>query len=177
MFASRARGVHPPALSRRGRVSQADSLVRPRRRRDLRMAWPARLDMRWRNPCLRDRLRLFGWKVRFISALDRPEARRVKRHEDRLMLRASRARRKPRKNPREVCQLELAGRAQVTSTPDRLYSQFSGHESGDAPSVHRSSAPAETAVGCAVLCTRCAAVHTCGSRCGEQLIEGLRAGD
>ena len=59
---------------------QADRRTRPRRRRAFRIDRPARLDMRWRKPCLRDRLRLLGWKVRFISLLVQPGTRHVKRH-------------------------------------------------------------------------------------------------
>jgi hypothetical protein len=44
---------------------QADSFSLPLARRALRMARPARVDIRWRNPCFLDRLRLFGWKVLF----------------------------------------------------------------------------------------------------------------
>ena len=39
---------------------QADSRWRPLRRRADRMARPDRVDMRWRNPCLLARLRVFG---------------------------------------------------------------------------------------------------------------------
>ena len=45
--------------------AQADSLARPRRRRAFTIACPARVRMRARNPCLRERRRLFGWNVRF----------------------------------------------------------------------------------------------------------------
>jgi hypothetical protein len=41
------------------------SFSRPRRRRLLMMARPARVRIRERNPCLRLRRRLLGWKVRF----------------------------------------------------------------------------------------------------------------
>lgn len=40
---------------------QAERRVRPFWRRALMMARPARVRMRWRKPCLRARLRLFGW--------------------------------------------------------------------------------------------------------------------
>jgi hypothetical protein len=50
-----------------GTPGQAESRARPRRRRAFTTARPARVDMRCRNPCLRARFRLFGWKVRFIS--------------------------------------------------------------------------------------------------------------
>jgi hypothetical protein len=39
---------------------QADSRLRPLRRRDLMIAWPARSDMRCRKPCFLARLRVFG---------------------------------------------------------------------------------------------------------------------
>lgn len=52
-------GANPPdhALSR----------LRPLVRRERRTARPARLAERARNPCLRARLRLFGWNVRFTK--------------------------------------------------------------------------------------------------------------
>ena len=43
----------------------AERRTRPLARRDFRMARPARVDMRCRNPCRLARLRLFGWYVRF----------------------------------------------------------------------------------------------------------------
>ena len=46
----------------------ADSRFRPFARRRFRMAWPARVDMRARKPCLRLRRRTLGWWVRFIEA-------------------------------------------------------------------------------------------------------------
>lgn len=54
---------------RAGFAGQADSLWRPLRRRALRIARPARVDMRWRNPWFFARLRLFGWYVRFTAVL------------------------------------------------------------------------------------------------------------
>jgi len=47
--------------TRRDPVDQADRRCRPLRRRFLRIARPARVDIRCRNPCLRARRRLFGW--------------------------------------------------------------------------------------------------------------------
>lgn len=44
---------------------QADSRVRPLRRRARMMDRPARVRMRARKPCLRARRRVFGWNVRF----------------------------------------------------------------------------------------------------------------
>lgn len=49
-------------------ADQADSRVRPLARRALRIARPARVLIRARNPCLRARRRVFGWKVRFTAA-------------------------------------------------------------------------------------------------------------
>jgi hypothetical protein len=46
------------------RRDQADSFSRPLRRRAARIARPARVRIRSRNPCVRARRRLFGWKVR-----------------------------------------------------------------------------------------------------------------
>src|SRR6187551_17492 len=43
----------------------ADRRLRPLARRRLRIAWPPRVDMRARKPCLRLRRRTFGWYVRF----------------------------------------------------------------------------------------------------------------
>jgi hypothetical protein len=48
---------------------QADSRLRPLRRRDLMIACPARSDMRCRKPCFLARLRVFGWYVRFTHCL------------------------------------------------------------------------------------------------------------
>jgi hypothetical protein len=42
-------------------TGQADRRARPRRRRAFKMAWPARVAMRWRNPCRLARFRLLGW--------------------------------------------------------------------------------------------------------------------
>src|SRR4029453_17298936 len=42
-------------------AGQADSRLRPRDRRRFRIIRPARVDMRARKPCLRFRLRTFGW--------------------------------------------------------------------------------------------------------------------
>jgi len=47
------------------RIDQALSRCRPLRRRAFTIARPARVDMRWRKPCRRARLRLCGWYVRF----------------------------------------------------------------------------------------------------------------
>jgi hypothetical protein len=64
--------THPTTLGAQGREHlgvasrrQAERLWRPLSRRARRMARPARVDMRCRNPCRRERLRLFGWNVRF----------------------------------------------------------------------------------------------------------------
>jgi hypothetical protein len=48
----------------RRRPDQADSSARPLRRRAARMPRPARVRIRSRNPWVRARRRLFGWKVR-----------------------------------------------------------------------------------------------------------------
>ena len=50
-------------------VNQAESLARPRLRRDLSTARPARLRIRSRKPCFFLRFRLLGWKVRFTHGL------------------------------------------------------------------------------------------------------------
>ena len=47
------------------RIDQALSRCRPLRRRAFTIARPARVDMRWRKPWRRARLRLWGWYVRF----------------------------------------------------------------------------------------------------------------
>ena len=49
--------------------------MRPLARRRLTMAWPARVDIRARKPCLRLRRRTFGWYVRFMDLLGRAETR------------------------------------------------------------------------------------------------------
>ena len=53
---------------RSARTAQADSLVRPLRRRFAKMARPARVRMRRRKPCLRARRRLLGWYVRLLTS-------------------------------------------------------------------------------------------------------------
>src|SRR5690606_18928825 len=60
----------------RDAADQADSLLRPLRRRARRTARPARSDIRWRKPCRRARRRLLGWYVRFTAmASSRPTGR------------------------------------------------------------------------------------------------------
>src|SRR5262249_24186807 len=54
------RGVSPP-------TDQAESAVRPLRRRRARTARPPRVRMRTRNPWVLLRLRVFGWNVCFIA--------------------------------------------------------------------------------------------------------------
>ena len=57
--------------------AQADSSLRPLRRRPARMARPARVRMRSRKPWVFARRRLFGWKVRLLTtglALEWPGA-------------------------------------------------------------------------------------------------------
>ena len=58
---------------------QADSRRRPLARRALRMARPARVDIRCRNPWLFARRRLFGWNVRFTHASSTRMTRRSAR--------------------------------------------------------------------------------------------------
>jgi hypothetical protein len=50
-----------PVGGDRGHGGQAESFDRPRRRRFLTMARPARVRMRERNPCFLFRRRLLGW--------------------------------------------------------------------------------------------------------------------
>ena len=64
--------VHPPRDEpgrRHADDDQADSSLRPLRRRLDRMARPARVRIRSRNPCVLARRRLFGWKVRLLTAV------------------------------------------------------------------------------------------------------------
>ena len=69
------RGGRPPAPARRcpagapgaARGRQTARRCRPRLRRELRTARPARVRMRVRNPWTRWRRRLFGWKVRLLT--------------------------------------------------------------------------------------------------------------
>jgi hypothetical protein len=49
-----------------GSLAYAESLFRPLTRRRFRTFWPSVVRMRMRNPWVLLRLRLFGWKVRFI---------------------------------------------------------------------------------------------------------------
>ncbi len=53
---------------RRRKHAQADSSVRPLRRRAARIARPARVRMRRRKPCVFARRRLLGWKVRLLTS-------------------------------------------------------------------------------------------------------------
>jgi len=53
-------------------LGQADRLLRPLRRRAPRIARPARVRIRNRNPCVLARLRLLGWKVRFPLLTSEP---------------------------------------------------------------------------------------------------------
>jgi hypothetical protein len=46
---------------------QAESFARPLARRAVRIARPARVRMRSRNPCVFARRRLFGWNVRLLT--------------------------------------------------------------------------------------------------------------
>jgi hypothetical protein len=50
-----------------GQHAQALRLERPLRRRADKIARPARVRMRNRNPWVLARRRLFGWKVRFVT--------------------------------------------------------------------------------------------------------------
>lgn len=50
-----------------GRPGQAESSLRPLRRRADTMARPARVRIRSRKPCVLARRRLFGWKVRLLT--------------------------------------------------------------------------------------------------------------
>jgi hypothetical protein len=68
-----ARELLPCEAVRSGRF-QADSRARPLRRRAPMMARPARVRMRNRKPWVLARRRLFGWKVRFTSGLQRSTA-------------------------------------------------------------------------------------------------------
>jgi hypothetical protein len=54
---------------------QAESRVRPFDRRFFNRARPARVCMRWRNPCFLLRRRLLGWNVRFTHGLLGPGRR------------------------------------------------------------------------------------------------------
>jgi hypothetical protein len=80
----RCRGEHravtpAPARPRRRRASAGQTLTRarPLRRRAARIARPARVRMRSRNPCVFARWRLFGWNVRLLTGT--PVTGRVKR--------------------------------------------------------------------------------------------------
>ena len=52
---------------RRARAGQTLTRARPLRRRAARIARPARVRMRSRNPCVFARWRLFGWNVRLLT--------------------------------------------------------------------------------------------------------------
>lgn len=52
---------HVPTSYRQGSPAQADRRTRPLRRRAFRIAWPARVDMRWRKPWRFARFLVFGW--------------------------------------------------------------------------------------------------------------------
>ena len=54
-------------------TDQADSRLRPFRRRAFNTARPARVDMRARKPCFTDRRFLLGWYVRFTTDSSIPD--------------------------------------------------------------------------------------------------------
>jgi len=63
------RGEHEVVrLAVGGREAQTARLLRPLRRREARMARPARVRMRRRKPCVLCRRRLFGWYVRLLTS-------------------------------------------------------------------------------------------------------------
>lgn len=63
------RGKHGRCSRAGGRAgAQTARLLRPLRRRDDKMARPARVRMRSRNPCTLWRRRLFGWYVRLLTS-------------------------------------------------------------------------------------------------------------
>jgi len=65
---ARAITVAPASLHhRQARVGQTLIRARPLRRRAARIARPARVRMRSRNPCVFARWRLFGWNVRLLT--------------------------------------------------------------------------------------------------------------
>jgi len=65
---ARAITVAPASLRRRqARAGQTLTRARPLRRRAARIARPARVRMRSRNPCVFARWRLFGWNVRLLT--------------------------------------------------------------------------------------------------------------
>jgi len=66
-WANMAEGVEGPSVP--DPPDQAESRVRPLRRRARTMARPARVDMRCRNPCRLARRRLLGWNGRFTHRL------------------------------------------------------------------------------------------------------------
>jgi hypothetical protein len=68
---------------------QADSLARPFNRRAFRIARPARVDIRWRNPCRLALFRLLGWKVRFTHRLLGPGIATSRRYSRAKGMRAS----------------------------------------------------------------------------------------
>ncbi|MCU1493454.1 MAG: hypothetical protein JWO62_1218 [Acidimicrobiaceae bacterium] len=55
----RAEGLAP--MYGRRAPGQADRRTRPLRRRAFKIAWPARVDMRWRKPWRLARFLVFGW--------------------------------------------------------------------------------------------------------------------
>ena len=59
--AKAVRLVIRPTVRAGTRGPQTVSRWRPLSRRDFKMARPARVDMRLRNPCVRARFRVFGW--------------------------------------------------------------------------------------------------------------------
>jgi hypothetical protein len=65
-FTRRLRGAAASNCTGHWLPTQADRRFLPFARRALIIAWPARVDIRARKPCLRARLRRLGWKVRFI---------------------------------------------------------------------------------------------------------------
>ncbi len=76
---ARAVTVAPADRHRRqARAGQALTRARPLRRRAARIARPARVRMRSRNPCVFARWRLFGWNVRLLTGTPGQRVRSVR---------------------------------------------------------------------------------------------------
>jgi hypothetical protein len=68
----RAETLRVSQHGRRQSPAQAERLSRPLRRRAARMARPARVRMRRRNPCVLARRLLLGWNVRLLTGIFAP---------------------------------------------------------------------------------------------------------
>ena len=113
-------------------VNQAESRARPRARRDLSTARPARLRIRRRKPCFFLRFRLLGWKVRFTHGL-LEEGNRPQRLE--------RRRSRTRRGGAERRELRVAGASIATRSQKGLVAGHSSQPVGVSSALESTGPP------------------------------------